>query len=176
MLLSSLIFKVKLLLRLTFIWAWVPLNQIGPVVIMNTIHFKKRSQHDIITSGLMRAKFSKMSSLKLTWILRIFKGYPWKALESYFLTFPWISYLDFQNFGLELASKFEGFQGYPWKTLEMFWVASYLKTLEILGEGYPWPWLTLEIQLQGQGTLKFKATIAPYFGIRPVFVCLNLEF
>ena len=41
------------------------------------------------------------------------------------------------NATLTLALKFEDFSRVPLKTLEIFWVRSYLKTLEMFGEGYP---------------------------------------
>ena len=41
------------------------------------------------------------------------------------------------NATLTLALKFEDFSRVPLKTLEIFWVPSYLKTLEMFGEGYP---------------------------------------
>ena len=40
------------------------------------------------------------------------------------------------NATLTLALKFEDFSRVPLKTLEIFWVPSYLKILEMFGEGY----------------------------------------
>ena len=41
------------------------------------------------------------------------------------------------NATLTLALKFEDFLRVPLKSLEIFWVTSYLKTLEMFGEGCP---------------------------------------